>query len=251
MVTQLRGDWWRTWFGPHYLDVYDDYLKERTPVEVDQIEALLRLSPGSAILDLGCGQGRHVIELAQRGYRVTGLDLSPYLLSVARERATAAGVTAEWVEADMRQAPRDRAYDLVLSLFTSFGYFEDDADNDAVLRAVVDALAPGGRMLLEILNGDRAVKQFREREWFPVGQLTVLEERTLDPRRNRLTVRRTVVRSGERETSYHSIRLYRGPEIRQRLRAAGFTEVRLLGDWDGSPLRDQSDRIIAVSQKPI
>ncbi len=250
MVAQIRGEWWRTWFGPRYLDVYDAYLAERTPVEVDQLETLLRLKPRSAVLDLGCGQGRHVIELARRGYRVTGLDLSPYLLSVARERATAAGVNAEWVEADMRQPPQDRAYDLVLSLFTSFGYFDDDSDNDAVLRAAAETLAPGGRMLLEILNGDRAVKQFREREWFPVGQLTVVEERTLDPQRNRLTVRRTVVRAGERETSYHSIRLYRGPEIRQRLLSAGFAEVRLHGDWDGTPLRDQSDRIIAVSQMP-
>lgn len=250
MVTQLPGEWWRTWFGQHYLDVYDDYLKERTPVEVDQLETLLRLSPLSTVLDLGCGQGRHVIELARRGYHVTGLDLSPYLLSVAQHRATAAGVSVEWVEADMRRPPEGRGYDLVLSLFTSFGYFDDDADNDAVLRAAAEALAPGGRMLLEILNGDRAVKQFREREWFPVGQLTVLEERTLDPQRNRLAVRRTVVRSGERETSYHSIRLYRGPEIRQRLLTAGFTEVRIHGDWDGSPLRDQSDRIIAIGQTP-
>lgn len=251
MVTRLTAEWWRTWFGPAYLELYDEYLNERTPVEVDQLEALLRLRPPLEVLDLGCGQGRHVIELARRGYRTTGLDLSPFLLGVARERASAAGVTAVWIEGDMRQPPKGRAFELVLSLFTSFGYFDDDADNDLVLRAAAGVLVAGGRMVLEILNGDRAVKQFREREWFPVGQMTVFEERTIDPVRNRLAVRRTVVRGDDRETSFHSIRLYRGTEIDRRLRAAGFAEVSLYGDWDGRPVSDESDRIIAVALTPV
>src|SRR2546428_2156051 len=81
-------DWWQTGFGPSYLALYDDFLAERTPVEVDQIEALLQLHPPRRILDLPCGQGRHAIELARRGYEVTGVDLSPYMLGVAAERGS-------------------------------------------------------------------------------------------------------------------------------------------------------------------
>jgi cyclopropane fatty-acyl-phospholipid synthase-like methyltransferase len=85
-------DWWRTGFGPSYLAIYDAYLAERTPAEIDQLEALLKIKPPLRILDLPCGQGRHSIELARRGYEVTGVDLSPYLLDIARERGEAAAV---------------------------------------------------------------------------------------------------------------------------------------------------------------
>ena len=91
-MEQPDSEWWRSWFGPGYLAVYDEYLAERTPVEIDQLEALLALRPPRRILDLPCGQGRHAIELARRGYDVTGADLSPYLLSVAEERGRASGV---------------------------------------------------------------------------------------------------------------------------------------------------------------
>ena len=80
------SDWWRFWFGPGYLALYDDTLRERTPIEIDQLEALLQLRPPLRILDLPCGQGRHAIELARRGYEVTGVDLSPYLIGVAKAR---------------------------------------------------------------------------------------------------------------------------------------------------------------------
>src|SRR6266571_3219297 len=91
-MDQPVSEWWRGWFGPGYLALYDEYLAERTPVEIDQLEALLALRPPQRILDLPCGQGRHAIELARRGYDVTGADLSPYLLSVAEERGrTCAG----------------------------------------------------------------------------------------------------------------------------------------------------------------
>src|SRR5437879_6960353 len=91
-MAEVAPDWWRTWFGPGYLALYDAFLAERTPVEVDQIEALLQLRPPRRILDLPCGQGRHAIELARRGSRVTGVDLSPYMLGIAKQRAAAAGV---------------------------------------------------------------------------------------------------------------------------------------------------------------
>jgi len=99
-------DWWRTWFGPAYLSLYDDYLAERTPIEVDRLEVLLALRPPARILDLACGQGRHTIELARRGYQVTGVDLSTYLLDVAAARARAAKVTMRFVHGDMREPIR-------------------------------------------------------------------------------------------------------------------------------------------------
>src|ERR1700738_3104848 len=118
-MAQPDSEWWRSWFGPSYLALYDGFLAERTPVEIDQLEALLALRPPRRILDLPCGQGRHAIELARRGYEVTGVDLSPYMLGVARERANASGVTVGWFEGDMREALPGETFELILNLFTS------------------------------------------------------------------------------------------------------------------------------------
>src|ERR1700738_5588386 len=128
-MAQPDSEWWRSWFGPSYLALYDGFLAERTPVEIDRLEVLLALRPPQRILDLPCGQGRHAIELARRGYEVTGVDLSPYLLGVARERAYASGVKVRWLEGDMREALPGETFDLILNLFTSLGYFDDEADD--------------------------------------------------------------------------------------------------------------------------
>src|SRR5439155_1007169 len=102
-MAEPNSDWWRTWFGPRYLALYDETLTERTPAEIDRLEALLQLRPPRRILDLPCGQGRHAIELARRGYEVTGMDISPYLIEIARQRARAADVQVRWLTGDMRQ----------------------------------------------------------------------------------------------------------------------------------------------------
>src|SRR4030088_3245366 len=113
------SEWWRSWFGPGYLALYDEYLAERTTVEIDQLETLLALRPPLRVLDLPCGQGRHAIELARRGYEVTGVDLSPFLLEVAEERAQGAGLRVRWLSGDIRQPIVDASFDVVLNLFTS------------------------------------------------------------------------------------------------------------------------------------
>jgi len=249
-MVEAAPDWWQTWFGPGYLALYDAFLAERTPIEVDQIEALLRLKPPGRILDLPCGQGRHAIELARRGYEVTGVDLSPYLLGVARERAYASGVTVGWLEGDMREALPGETFDLILNLFTSLGYFDDEADDRRVVRVAASMLDPGGRFLLEVINGQRIMGNFQEREWFTVGETAVMERRSLDRPTHRMVVERTVSSTNGDETSVHAVRLYSGPAVKTMLDAAGFSRVDLYGDWDGAPLTPESLRVLAVGTMP-
>ena len=239
-------DWWRTWFGPAYLSLYDDYLAERTPIEVDRLEVLLALRPPARILDLACGQGRHGIELARRGYQVTGVDLLTYLLDVAAARARAAKVRMRFVHGDMREPIRGGRFDAALSLFTSFGYFVDEADDRKVLRSVASMLGPEGRLLLEVLNGERERDNFEPRQWFSVGTTAVMEERQLDQSGRRLVVQRTVSTPNARQTDVHAIRIYSGTEVDAALHAAGFADVRLYGDWNGEPLSPNSLRVLAV-----
>lgn len=245
-MVEPDSEWWRTWFGPGYLSLYDAYLAERTPVEVDQIEALLRIQSPRRVLDLPCGQGRHSIELARRGYEVTGVDLSPFMLDVARKRATEAGVQVRWLEGDMRRPIGGESFDVILNLFTSFGYFADPADDQLVLAAGAAMLEPGGRLLLEVINGARIMNDFQSREWFTVGRAAVMEARTLDRSSQRMVVERTVSIPPDEETNVHALRLYTGEQIDFAMRSAGFGQVDLYGDWDGEPLRPDSMRAIAV-----
>ena len=246
---EAASDWWRTWFGPSYLALYDDTLRERTPIEIDQLEALLQLRPPLRILDLPCGQGRHTIELARRGYELTGVDLSPYLLRVAKARAEAAGVEVRWREGDMRRPLAGETFDLILNLFTSFGYFLDAGDDRLVVQAAAAMLEPGGRFLLEVINGDRVMGQFVEREWFTVGQAAVMERRSLDRSARRMTVERTISRPAGEEVDVHALRLYGAREIASLLRASGFDRVEIYGDWDGGPVTAESLRVLAVGKR--
>jgi SAM-dependent methyltransferase len=245
-MAEAAPDWWQTWFGPGYLALYDAYLAERTPVEVDQIEALLRIQPPRRVLDLPCGQGRHSIELARRGYEVTGVDLSPFMLDVARKRAAEAGVQVRWLEGDMRRPIPGESFDVILNLFTSFGYFAEPADDQRVLTAGAAMLAPRGRLLLEVINGARIMNDFQSREWFTVGRAAVMEARTLDRSSQRMVVERTVSIPPDEETNVHALRLYTGEQIDAAMRLAGIARVDLYGDWDGGPLRSDSMRVIAV-----
>ena len=250
-MEQPDSEWWRSWFGPGYLALYDQFLAERTPVEIDQLEALLALRPPQRILDLPCGQGRHAIELARRGYDVTGADLSPYLLSVAEERGRTRGVRVRWLSADMRQPITGEEFDVVLNLFTSLGYFADEADDRKVVRAACAMLGPGGRFVLELINGERVMAHFQEREWFTVGQTAVVERRSLDRSARRMVVERTVTTPKAEDVNLHALRLYARRDVDEMLRTAGFQRVDLYGDWGGEPLTPDSLRILAVGTMPL
>jgi SAM-dependent methyltransferase len=245
-MEQPDSEWWRSWFGPGYLALYDEYLADRTEVEIDQLETLLALRPPLRILDLPCGQGRHAIELGRRGYDVTGVDLSPFMLKVAEERARPDGVRVRWLAGDMRQPIAGERFDVVLNLFTSLGYFAEEADDRKVVGAAAAMLAAGGRLVLEVINGERVVARFQEREWFTVGQAAVVERRTLDAAARRMVVERTVTTPDDTEVNYHAIRLYGGGELSAMMREAGFGRVDLYGDWNGEPLTSESLRVLAV-----
>ena len=149
----------------------------------------------------------------------------------------------------MRRPVSGETFDLVLNLFTSFGYFLDEADDRLVVQAAAAVLAPGGRFLLEVINGERVMGQFVEREWFTVGQAAVMERRSLDRSARRMIVERTVSRPVGDEVDLHAIRLYGAREIESVLRASGFDRVEIYGDWDGSPVTPESLRVLAVGQK--
>src|SRR5437016_8113682 len=146
----------------------------------------------------------------------------------------------------MRRPLAGDTFDLVLNLFTSFGYFLDADDDLQVVHAAASMLEPGGRFLLEVINGERVMGHFVEREWFTVGQAAVMERRSLDRSARRMIVERTVSRPGGDEVNVHALRLYGAREIESMLRASGFDCIELYGDWAGGPVSAESPRVLAV-----
>ena len=150
----------------------------------------------------------------------------------------------------MRWPIAGETFDVVLNLFTSLGYFADEADDRKVVRAAASMLVPGGRFVLEVINGERVMTRFQEQEWFTVGQASVVERRSLDRPARRMVVERTVTRPNEEDVSLHALRLYARRDVDEMLRAAGFGRVDLYGDWSGEPVAPESLRVLAVATMP-
>ena len=242
---------WSTFFDEAYLPIYAPFLPtEKTIQEVDDLLHLLNLPHGSAILDLGCGYGRHALLLAARGYQVMGLDSSERLLRRAQSEAAAQGIRARWTHGDMRHIPFTNEFDAVLSLFSSFGYFESEEENLSVLHQVQRALKPGGLLLMDLVSQLRLVRHFS-----PSGitryesGLIVLEERCFDIQRSRNDVHVTVLHpDGERQEYRYSMRIYTPTELGALCAAAGLSVQEYYGGLDGSPLTMES-RLVLVSRK--
>jgi SAM-dependent methyltransferase len=224
---------------------------DRTQREVDGIVNLLALPQGSSILDLCCGHGRHAIPLAQRGYKVTGQDLSEVFLHEAEKEAQARGVHVHWLHGDMRNIPFEKEFDAVINIFTAFGYLEDQAEDQRVLQQVHKSLKPGGLFLLEIIHREGLMRHYAHQhiEYYPEG-LIVLEERSFDLLTSHNEVQIIMIYpDGQRREYSHSLRVYTLTELVQMLVAAGLQVKAYYGGWDGSALTMDSFRLILLSQK--
>jgi len=236
--------------------MFDESRWAEVPAVVDAIEALAAPPKGGRVLDACCGPGRHSLELASRGYRVTGIDLTPAYLEAARESAAAWGVELELLRADLRGFERPAAFDLALNLYTSFGYFEDPADDLAALRALRACLKPGGALLLETTGKETAARDFTEGEWFERGGATVLTEYSVVGDWEGLRNRWILVRGreggaeGELEKVDRSfvLRLYSAAELRAALLGAGFDTVRIYGNLQGGPYDQKATSLVALAR---
>lgn len=243
--------WWRTFFeGP----AVDFWLRAGPPQSATKEEAsflvdALGLAPGSRVLDVPCGGGRHALELAARGYRVTGVDISPDFLAVARSQAEERELAIDWEERDMRDLPRADAFDGAYCFGNSFGYLEGD-DNAAFLRAVASALRPGARFVLETgYLAETLFPIFQERSWYPDGDGYCLSTRRYDPIEGRLHVAYTFIHDGRIETRTMSARIHTAREVLALLIDAGFTAIETYSSFARDPFRLGAPRLLAVATR--
>ncbi len=223
----------------------------RSRREVDFLEGVLALKKGDAILDVPCGTGRHSFEFAKKGYRVVGVDISRACLAIARKRTSHKNV--KYVNGDMSKLERYRGrFDLVTNLFSSFGYFATDKQNEAVLRGMVRALKPGGRVVINTINRTYLMNVYKPAFWMKDGKLVFVQASRYDAETKYNESYITIVdeKTGVGTARYHRMRLYSPNEMIALLKKCGCDRVITWGDFDGSPLdKTKSYRPVYVGIK--
>lgn len=237
----------------YWESVYNFFFSEKAfnqaAVNVPKLIQLGGRSSGN-LLDLACGPGRFAVPLAREGFNVTGLDRTRLLLDRGKEYAAAQGVHVEWVQDDMRRFVRPDTYDLVINMFTSFGYFEDINENRAVLENVFKSLAPGGVFLMDIAGKEIVARKAQPAlvNTLPNGDLFIERPRFVEDWQK---VENEIITIIQGEIRRFPLRLwiFSAGELKSLLSDAGFKTIKIYGSLDGIPYGPEAGRLIAVSQK--
>lgn len=226
--------------------------KERFDAAKDEVDLLLKLSgfKKGKVLDLCCGPGRHTVEIAKRRIPITAVDRSSFFLTKAKARARKAKIQVEWIKQDVRRFVRPCSFDLILNLFTSFGYFDDKKDDRKVLEIIHQSLKPGGICVLEMMGKERLAKIFLQTssESLSDGSLLIQRREIFDDW-TRIRNEWILIRKGKTKTFIFHHTIYSGQELKDLLLNAGFSSVKLCGDFSGSDYNTEATRLVAVAVK--
>jgi SAM-dependent methyltransferase len=251
MPARRKREWfdndafWRETYSFMFPDTRINAAKD----EVDKIIKLTKIKKGTA-LDLCCGPGRCTVALAKRRFKVTGVDRTKFLLDKARARARTAKAKIEFIQKDMRDFIRPDTYDLVLSMFTSFGYFVNKDEDMAVLRNIHASMRKGGAVVIDVIGKERLAKIFvaTSSNDLPDGSLMV-ERREITDDWTCIHNEWIVIRKGRAKSYKFDLNLYSAQELRMLMERAGFKRVKVYGSFDGAAFGRDSIRTIAVGRK--
>jgi SAM-dependent methyltransferase len=218
----------------------------------EQVRKVLKLAGirRGAVLDLCCGPGRHAVALAKRGFQVTAVDRTQFLLNKARRHAKSSRARVEFVRSDMRDFVRPNGYKLALNMWTSFGYFDNKNDDRRALGNIFKSLKPGGVCVIDVFGKERLAKIMHPATATrcPNGALLIQMHEIFDDwtrvRNEWILIKGNRVK---RFKFHHT--MYSGQELSDRLQQAGFSEVKLYGDFDGQPYGPEAPRLVAVARK--
>jgi SAM-dependent methyltransferase len=246
--SQVPEEWWKTFFTGLVVDFWRAAMPpETTTAEADFFARHLALAPGARVLDVPCGNGRLALELARRGYRLTGVDISEDFLAAARRSAGDEGLAVEWRRSDMRDLPWREEFDGAFCGGSSFGYLGDAGDLDYV-RAVARTLKPGSRFSIDAVKAAEVIApHFRDRYAMDVEDIRFEAENRYDKAAGWMESRYTITRGGASEVRLARHRIYTYREVEAMLEEGGFEGVRGLGSLSGEPFEPGSTRLIVVA----
>ena len=237
--TELPNTWWRAAIPP-----------ETTADEVDFLVRVAWLGPGSSVLDVPCGSGRHTLELARRGCRVTGLDVSTEAIAYARGAAAAEQLDVDLRVGDMRSLPGDVRADVAVCLGNSFGYLEH-AGTQTFLTSLAALVVPGGALVLDYgFVAESLLPDRPEEVPMSFGGVEATQVDHYDPASSRLLTAFTFRRGSEEHHGTSVQHVYTAAEVTRLVTAAGFTEVEQYGDTRGTPFQLGSGRLLLVARRP-
>lgn len=250
-ATSEGAPWWVAAFDSTYAQRYSHRNDEEADLALKTLVEREIVSRNDRVLDLCCGAGRHLAQLHARGVATIGLDYSQDLLALARTR----DASVRLVRGDMQALPLGAAtFDAVIQMFTAFGYFEDDRENENVLREVARVLRDGGRYVLDLFNAEPTIESLvpEFERVLPDGS-SVHEKRWYDPNRRRIqktATTTTTTQDGHTRAFTESVRVFSPDDLDEWLKRAGFTAVTRFGDYAGARFdRSRSPRMITVVSK--
>lgn len=241
--------WFKDWFdSENYLKVYSH--RDETEAErlVHLIVNNINSVSGSKVLDMACGSGRHAIIFASKGYEVTAIDLSKNLIAAAKTNAKKLNVNVEFVNSDILEFNSNSKFDIVVNLFTSIGYFDDDEDNFKVILKAIDLLTDRGFFIIDYFNKNYLLKNLIPTTVFSDNGTRITQNRFVDGNRVRKNI--TIENDGTIDEFYESVRLYSHDEMVSFLKRAGFKIMKRFGDYMGNDFEEESSqRLIIFAQK--
>ena len=245
----MKTDWYKDWFNtPEYLNVY----RHRNDDDSERIIGLLLLNieidSKAKILDAACGAGRHSINFAEKGYDVHGFDLSETLLKIARKEASEKDLDIHFSNADKRYFKTDEKFGLIVSLFTSFGYFYSDEENFAFPRNAFNMLKKNGYYVLDYLN-----KSYIEESLVKFSRKNIKDKEIIESREiseGRVIKKIEIRKNGEKKEFIESVKLYSYDEIKEKFQGIGYTVFKVFGNYSGSIFDHlTSERCIIIFKK--
>lgn len=245
---EIPRGWYKEWFDrAEYSLVYQRRDDAEAESVIDLIDKTIRPQKGSSVLDVGCGRGRHAFAFARRGYDVAGIDLSELAISEAVARAAELGLEVRFRRMDMREAFCNGCIDLVVNLFTAFGYFDDDQDHERAISAMCTSLRSGGWLVQDFLNAPYVEANLVPEDTVEVEGRTITQTRWIEAGR---IMKEICIRSdGVSQRFVESVRLLTVDDFRELYTRCGFSIEHLYGSYDGSQYTEDSPRLIIMARK--
>lgn len=245
----MTSEWFKDWFGTkEYLNVYRHRNESDAEDLINLIINNIPLPKSSEVLDLACGTGRHCILLAKKGFKVSAVDLSKNMLSEARNTAEKENLKINFIQSDLRNFTHSGKFDLIVNLFTSFGYFENDKENFQIFKTAYEHLKSGGYFIIDFFNKYYVEQNLIEESHDEIDNGEIIQKRKIDGLR--VVKEISIKQNGFSKNYYESVRMYSKDELIDELTKIGFAIEKTFGDFFGNKFNQlSSPRIIIIAKK--
>ena len=245
----MKSEWFKDWFNTQeYLNVYQHRNESDAEEHITLILENVKIHSGAKILDMACGSGRHALILARKDFELTAVDLSENLISIAEKSAQDENLKINFVESDIRKFETNDKFNLVINLFTSFGYFETDEENFAVLQKAYDLLVYDGFFVLDFFNSQFLQQNLIEFSEENLDNAEIHQYRKI--KNNRVTKKIVITKDGNLSTYEESVRMFKKEELVDAIQNIGFDIYKTFGDFLGNEFDNlSSPRLIMICKK--